>query len=330
MKNKKTSFRWIIVAMLFFSTTIVYFDRVTIGILAPYLESQIGWDEQQYGYIVFAFQLTYAAGTLLMGYLIDFLGTRRGFLIAVLLWSLASMSHAIARTWIGFAFSRMGLGLAQAANFPASIKTVAEWFPKKERAFATGLFNGGSNMGPIFAPLIIPVILLIFISWKYVFLFSGFLSFLWIMVWIFFYTSPEMSRFVNRNELNYIRQDSGEHEQVKLSWKRLILYKQTWVVALGKLFTDPVWYFYLFWGAKFLYSKFGTNINELALPLVIIYCVAYTGGIAGGAMDEAGVKGYVFPFIIAAFGYLAGLAIIHGISPAMDPVSLNLKNAKDQ
>ena len=159
MLTAKTNFRWAIVAMLFLSTTINYFDRVIIGILAPNLGAAFGWNEQEYGYIVFAFQLTYAIGTFFMGYVIDKLGTRWGMTLAVVLWGLASTCHSLARSWVGFAFARMGLGIGQAANYPVSIKIVAEWFPPKERAFATGLFNGGSNIGQVVAPLVIPIIL---------------------------------------------------------------------------------------------------------------------------------------------------------------------------
>jgi len=421
MVSQKTNFRWVIVALLFLSTTIIYFDRVALGILAPNLGAEFGWNEQQYGYIVFAFQLTYALGTFIMGYIIDRLGTRWGFALAVFLWGVASTLHSFARSWMGFAFARMGLGVGQAANFPASIKTVAEWFPPKERAFATGLFNGGSNMGQVLAPLIIPVILLLFFSWKFVFFFSGLLSALWLVLWLIVYRTPEESRFVNQGERDYIGDGAVKSEKVTIPWKRLVLYKQTWAVALGKLFADPVWYFYLFWGAKFLHARFGINLNELALPLVSIYVVAYTGGIGGGALssfllksgktvnfsrkitmlvsailvlpvmmvpfidslwgcvalialaaaahnswsaniftvasdlfpktvvgsvigfattissfaamitslligyalNKSGTDGYVFPFVIASFGYLAGLAIIHRLSPLMKPVSLN-------
>ncbi len=422
MVSSRTNFRWVIVAMLFLSTTIVYFDRVLIGILAPTLGKEFGWNEQEYGYIVFAFQLTYAMGTFFMGYVIDRLGTKWGFALAVFLWGLASTGHALARSWMGFAFARMGLGIGQAANFPASIKTVAEWFPPKERAIATGLFNGGSNMGQVFAPLIIPVILMLFFSWKFVFVFSGFLSVLWLIMWLIVYRSPEESRFVNQGERDYILDGSPKQEKVKIPWSRLVLYKQTWAVALGKLFADPVWYFYLFWGAKFLNAKFGVNLSGLALPLVIIYIVGWCGGVGGGALfaglrkrgkslnaarkttmlitailvlpvmivpfwdsiygcvaliaiaaaahnswsaniftvasdlfpksavgsvigfattvsgvasmitslligyalNQAGTDGYVFPFVIAAFGYLIGLTVVHWLSPAMKPVQLNL------
>ncbi len=286
MEAKRTGFRWIIVVLLFFSSTIVYFDRVILGLLAPELEAIFGWSEQQYGFIVFSFQLTYAIGPFIAGYLIDRLGTRLGFSLAVIVWSIASFSHSLARSWIGFALSRMGLGIGQAGNFPASIKIIAEWFPQKDRALATGLFNGGSNVGQIIAPLLIPLIIFFFATWKAVFFVSAFLSGIWLIAWLIFFSSPDKSRFVNSKELNYIKSGRIENEKADVPWKKLLGYRQTWAVALGKLFADPVWYFYLFWGAKFLYGKFNINLTELALPLVVIYVTAYIGGISGGAVSS--------------------------------------------
>jgi len=420
--NRKTNFRWVVVALLFYSTTIVYFDRVILGILAPFITKEIGWSEQEYGYVVFAFQLTYAVGPLFIGYIIDRLGTRRGFSLAVIIWAIASLSHAAARSWIGFAVARLGLGIGQSANFPASIKTIAEWFPQKERAYATGVFNGGSNIGQVLAPLLIPVVLYFFVSWQYVFVLSVVLSAVWLVLWLLLFRSPQESRFVNAAEREYINSDSGDLEKVKVPWKELVKYRQTWAVALGKLFADPVWYFYLFWGAKFLNAQFGVELKGLALPLVVIYLVAWCGGMAGGAvsssllkkgksanfarkitmfgtallvlpvmmvpfidslpvcvglialaaaahnswsaniftvasdlfpkkivgsvigfsttissiagmitalligyaLNESGTDGYVFPFVIAAFGYLIGLLVIHLVSPKLKPVSVNL------
>lgn len=287
---KKTNFRWAVVALLFFATTINYFDRFLMGILAPLLETEIGWTEQEYGYIIAAFQFAYATGTLLMGYVIDRIGTRWGFAIAVTFWSLASMLHAAARSWIGFAFARIGLGLSEAGNFPAAIKTVAEWFPKKERAFATGLFNGGSNVGAIMAPLLIPLIISAFGSWKWVFILSGFLGFFWLIFWLILYKNPKESRFTNEAEIEYIQDGEPELKKEKVNWLNLLKYKQTWAVALGKLLADPVWYFYLFWGAKFLNSKFGLNLSEMALPLVSIYVIADFGGIFGGGISSLLMK----------------------------------------
>jgi ACS family hexuronate transporter-like MFS transporter len=285
-KINKTNFRWVIVALLFFATTVNYFDRFLMGVMAPFLEQEIGWTELEYGYIVFSFQIAYGIGTLLAGYIIDRLGTRWGFPLAVGLWSIASMMHAAARSWFGFALARLGLGLSEAGNFPAAIKTVAEWFPKKERALATGLFNGGSNVGAILAPVLIPVIIAALDSWKWVFILSGFLGFFWMIFWLIFYKNPRESRYVNHAEIMYIEEGEGESDKSSISWMKLLKFRQTWAVALGKLFADPVWYFYLFWGAKFLNSKFGIDLKELALPLVIIYVVADLGGIAGGAVSS--------------------------------------------
>ncbi len=289
-QNKKTNFRWAVVALLFFATTINYFDRFLMGILAPLLETEIGWTEQEYGYIIAAFQLAYATGTLLMGYVIDRIGTRWGFTIAVTLWSLASMLHAAARSWLGFAFARIGLGLTEAGNFPAAIKTVAEWFPKKERALATGLFNGGSNVGAILAPLTIPLIIGVFGSWRWVFIISGLLGFIWLIIWLILYKKPSQSRFTNHAEIQYISDGEADNNSEKIQWYKLLKYRQTWAIALGKLLADPVWYFYLFWGAKFLNSKFGIDLKEMALPLVTIYVIADLGGIAGGGISSLLLK----------------------------------------
>ena len=283
---KKTNYRWAIVALLFFATTVNYFDRFLMGILAPLLETEIGWTEQEYGYIIAAFQLAYGIGTLLMGYFIDRVGTRVGLGIAVVLWSIASMLHAAARTWVGFALARIGLGISEAGNFPAAIKTVAEWFPKKERAFATGLFNGGSNVGAILAPILIPLIIAGLGSWRWVFILSGFLGFFWLFFWVIFYRKPRESRFTNKAEIDFIEDGEPEVEKVKISWFKLLKYRQTWAVSLGKLMADPVWYFYLFWGAKFLNTKFGIDLKEMALPLVSIYVIADLGGITGGAISS--------------------------------------------
>jgi len=287
---KRTNFRWVVVVLLFFATTINYFDRFLLGILAPYLETEIGWSELEYSYIVASFQLSYAIGTLVAGYLIDRIGTRWGFSIAIVLWGLASMAHAAARTWVGFVFARIGLGLFEAGNFPAAIKTIAEWFPKKERALATGLFNGGSNVGAIMAPLLIPLIIASLGSWEWVFIFSGLLGFIWVIFWLILYREPKQSRFTNEVEIAYIEEGVAETDKVKVNWLKLLKHRQTWAIAFGKLFADPTWYFYLFWGAKFLNSKFGIDLKELAMPLVTIYVVADLGGILGGWVSSTLIK----------------------------------------
>jgi ACS family hexuronate transporter-like MFS transporter len=200
------------------------------------------------------------------------------------------MAHAAARSWIGFALARVGLGLSEAGNFPAAIKTVAEWFPKKERAFATGLFNGGSNVGAILAPITIPLIIAAFGSWKWVFILSGFLGFFWLIFWLILYRKPAKSKFTNAAEIAFIDDGEKQDESPQIKWIELLKYKQTWAVAFGKLLADPVWWFYLFWGAKFLHSKFGIDLKEMALPLVIIYVVADFGGIIGGGISSLLIK----------------------------------------
>jgi ACS family hexuronate transporter-like MFS transporter len=220
--EKGTKFRWIILAILFFATTINYFDRFIMGILAPLLEKEIGWNEIQYGYIVSAFQFAYAAGTLVVGYIIDKIGSKWGFALAVGFWSIASMLHAAARSWLGFAFARLGLGLSEAGNFPASIKTIAEWFPKKERALATGLFNSGASAGSVLAPLLIPLIIASLGSWKWVFILSGVLGIFWVIIWFLLYSLPRHSRFVNKYEIEHIEDDVAENEVVKVSWWKLV------------------------------------------------------------------------------------------------------------
>ena len=223
---KKTNDRWAILAMLFVATTVNYFDRFLMGILAPLLETEIGWTEQEYGYIIAAFQFAYATGTLLMGYFIDKVGTRVGFSIAVTIWSIASMLHAASRSWFGFALARIGLGISEAGNFPAAIKTVAEGVPKKERAFATGLFNGGSNVGAILAPITIPLIIGALGSWRWVFILSGFLGFFWLIFWLIFYKKPRESRFTNQAEIDYIEDGEPEEGQGKISWFNLLKYRK--------------------------------------------------------------------------------------------------------
>jgi ACS family hexuronate transporter-like MFS transporter len=226
--------------------------------------------------VVFAFQLTYAIGPLFIGYVIDRLGTRRGFSLAVVVWAIASLSHAAARSWLGFAMPG-GAWNWQSANFPASIKTVAEWFPQKERAVATVVFNGGSNIGQVLAPLLIPVILYFFVSWQYVFVVSLVMSVVWLALWLIFFRPAQGKPFCKRCRAEYISSDTGDLEKVKVPWKELVKYRQTWAVALGKLFADPVWYFYLFWGLNFECPVW-CGIKRAGLPLVVIYLVAWCGG----------------------------------------------------
>jgi ACS family hexuronate transporter-like MFS transporter len=273
-------YRWKICALLFFATTINYIDRQVLGILAPTLQHEIGWDEVQYGAIVSWFTLAYAFGYLGAGRLMDKVGTRLGFAGAVVVWSLSAMAHALASTPFGFSVARFSLGLGESANFPASIKTVAEWFPARERAFATGIFNAGSNVGAIISPLLVPWIAL-HLGWREAFVFTGALGFIWLFFWWMIYRRPTEHPKVSAAELAHINSDH-EPPVKQMSWRELLRHRQTWAFALGKLLTDPVWWFYLFWLPKFLDARFGITLGGLAAPLVAIYLLADVGSVGGG------------------------------------------------
>jgi ACS family hexuronate transporter-like MFS transporter len=278
-------YRWTVCALLFAATTVNYVDRQVLGILAPVLQDEIGWSERDYGAIVSWFSLAYAFGLLGMGRLMDRIGVRRGFALAVVAWSIAAMAHALARTAGGFSIARAALGLGEAGNFPAAIKTVAEWFPKKERAFATGIFNAGTNVGAIVAPLIVPFITLRW-GWRWAFIITGTFGFIWLAFWLVFYKNPEAQPRVTAAELAHIRSDPPESNE-SISWLKLLSYRQTWAFLIGKGMTDPVWWFYLFWLPKFLDSEYGIQLAGLAAPLVVIYLVADVGSVGGGWVSSA-------------------------------------------
>lgn len=273
-------YRWRVCAMLLAATTINYIDRQVLGVLAPFLQDEIGWNEIQYGYIVTAFQAAYAIGLLCAGAIIDRLGTRIGYAIAIVVWSLAAMSHALAATVVGFMIARFFLGLGEAGNFPAAIKTVAEWFPRRERAFATGIFNSGSNIGAIVAPLMVPLIALS-LGWQAAFLFTGVLSATWLVVWLLWYRAPERQPRLSAAELAYIRSDPPE-AATKVPWSRILRHRQAWAFVAAKFMTDPIWWFFLFWLPKFLHSEYGLTLLGLGLPLVVIFVLADVGSILGG------------------------------------------------
>ena len=273
-------YRWTILALLFFATTINYIDRQVLGILAPTLQRELAWSEADYGAIVSWFSLAYGVGLLLMGRVVDRIGVRRGFAVSIVVWSLAAMAHAIARTVTGFSAARALLGLGEAGNFPAAVKTVAEWFPKRERALAVGIFNAGTNVGAVVAPLVVPWITLMW-GWRWAFLSTGAIGFVWLVVWLALYVQPERHRRVSAAELAYIRSDPAD-QPGKIPWGRLISHRQTWAFLLGKAMTDPVWFFYLFWLPKFLDANWGVRLAGLAAPLVVIYVAADFGSVAGG------------------------------------------------
>ncbi len=281
-------YRWAICALLFFATTINYMDRQILGILAPTLQKDIGWNEQQYGEIISWFTAAYAIGYLFAGRIMDKIGTRLGFVIAIMIWSLSSMAHSLARSVRGFAFARFGLGLGESGNFPGAIKTVAEWFPLRERALATGVFNAGSNVGAIITPLLVPWIALTW-GWQAAFICSGSLGLIWLMFWVSIYRRPTENKRVGEAELAYIRSDPTEPAK-RLSWFQLLGHRQTWAFAIGKFMTDPIWWFYLYWLPKFLDARYGINLSKVAGPLIVIYLMADGGSVFGGWLSGALIK----------------------------------------
>jgi ACS family hexuronate transporter-like MFS transporter len=304
--------RWLICALLFFAATINYVDRQVIGILKPTLEKEFGWTEIDYGWIVFAFQTAYAIGLLGVGRLMDRFGTKKGFSFSIVVWSLAAMAHAwavaigvsvlglfaffgveaaavgLSVSVIGFIVARFALGVGEAGNFPASIKTVAEWFPKKERALATGIFNSGTNVGALATPLLVPLIV-IYWGWYEAFIITGALGFIWLVFWLAIYKRPEEDTRLSRAELEYIQSDPAEPAR-RIPWARLFPHRQTWAFAIGKFMTDPIWWVYLFWLPDFLNKQHGLDLKSFGIPLAIIYIIADVGSIGGGWISGALIK----------------------------------------
>lgn len=282
------NFRWTICALLFFATTINYIDRQVLGILATTLEKEIGWSEIEYAYIVTAFQGAYALGLLLVGRIMDLVGTKLGYTIAMIVWSIAAMAHALARSAFGFGAARFALGLGESGNFPAAIKTVAEWFPKKERALATGIFNAGSNVGAIAAPLVVPWITITY-GWQEAFIATGAIGFIWLVFWIWLYEIPAKHKRLSKPEFTYINSDPSESLE-KVRWMKLLTHRQTWAFALAKFMTDPVWWFYLYWVPKFLSKEYGLTLDKIGPPLIVIYLLADVGSVGGGWLSSAFIK----------------------------------------
>jgi ACS family hexuronate transporter-like MFS transporter len=277
-------FRWVICALLLFGVTKNYMDRQVLGVLKTTLQHDFGWNEIQYGNLVFYFQAAYAAGMLLVGRLIDRLGTRIGYALAMVFWSLASMAHAAAGSFASFAAARFALGFGEAGVFPASIKCVAEWFPKKERALATGIFNAGTNAGAIITPFIVPWIALHW-GWRSAFLLTGALGFVWLIFWFLIYRKPDEHPRVSKAELAYIRCDPSE-PITKISWSALLQHRQAWTFVVGKFLTDPIWWFYLFWVPDFLQRQHGLALMKIGLPIMVIYVISDVGSVAGGWLSS--------------------------------------------
>lgn len=281
-------YRWVICALLFFATTINYIDRQVIGILKPVLEEELGWSEIDYANIVFYFQVAYAVGYALAGRVIDRVGVRVGYSLAVLLWSFAAMGHSIVRSVAGFSVARFTLGLAEGGNFPAAVKTVSEWFPRKERALATGIFNAGSNVGALLTPLLVPWIAVTW-GWKWAFVITGALGFAWLAAWWIFYRAPRQHPSLSEGELEYIESDPPDRE-LKVSWLELLKFRQVWAFVVGMFLSGPIWWFYLYWIPDFLHKQHGLNLLQLGPPLVAIYLMTDVGSIGGGWLSSALIK----------------------------------------
>lgn len=296
--NAIGKYRWTVVTLLFFATTINYLDRQVLGLLKPTLEKEFAWTEKDYSYIVMAFSATYALGLMLIGRVIDRIGTKLGYTISVIVWSIAAMLHALVKSTFGFGMARALLGIGEAGNFPAAIKTVAEWFPKKERAFATGIFNSGSNIGAVVAPIMVPAILGAY-GWQEAFIITGAIGFIWLVCWMYFYEVPARQKKLSAAEFAYIHSDetdSSNTQATSIAWHQLFTIKQTWALIAGKFFTDPIWWFMLFWLPSYFSSTFKIDLTHPGWPLVIIYSATTIGSIGGGYLSSYFIqKGMAIP-----------------------------------
>lgn len=293
MKTTKIGhYRWVVCALLFFATTINYIDRQVIGLLKPTLETEFHWTEVDYGYIVMAFAAMYALGYVIFGSFIDKVGSKIGYSISVFIWSIASMLHAIVKSALGFGMARGLLGLAEAGNFPAGVKAVAEWFPKKERALATGIFNSGTSIGAVVAPLLVPWILGAY-GWQEAFCITGGLGFVWLLFWFIFYEIPSKQKRLSQTEYDFIHSDNESEileTGVKLKWSQLLVLRQTWVFIIGKVLTDPIWWFFLFWLPSYLSDTFNLDLTKPSLHLAIVYAATTLGSIGGGYLSSHFIK----------------------------------------
>ena len=296
-------YRWTICGLVFFATTINYLDRSVISLLKPFLEKEFSWKETDYSHIVISFQVAYALGMIGVGRFIDKVGTKTGYAVSTLVWSLAAMAHALAKGTFGFGVARAALGISEAGNFPAAIKTIAEWFPKKERAFATGIFNSGTNIGAIAAPLCVPWIA-VHMGWQWAFIITGAIGFIWLILWFIIYEIPSKHKQLSKEEYIYIHSDPEDIDTTNepgdkaagVSWSRLLMFKQTWAFVIGKFLTDPIWWFYLFWLPAFLKAQYHIEGTGFALPIAVVYTMACFGSIAGGWLPMYLIKKGWFVF----------------------------------
>lgn len=294
MNEKPGNYRWVICSLIFFATTINYLDRAVISLLKSDLTKDFNWDDGDYANIEIAFKVAYSIGLLFAGRLIDKLGTKIGYFFSTLLWSISAVFHAFVNSTFGFGVVRSALGLSEAGNFPSAIKTVAEWFPKKERALATGIFNSGANIGAIIAPLTVPFIAITW-GWRWAFVITGSIGFIWLVLWLIFYEIPTRQKRLSKAEFGYINSDTDEQDKTdklsdnstKASWAKLLTYKQTWAFSIGKFLTDPIWWFYLFWLPDFLESEYGLKGTAIALPVALVYTISTFGSIYGGYLPKS-------------------------------------------
>jgi ACS family hexuronate transporter-like MFS transporter len=319
--EKISHLRWYILALLFFATTVNYLDRIVFSVLIPVIRDEMHISNQEYGYINGAFQAAYTVGFLFMGRFIDWIGTRAGYAVAITWWSLAAAFHAIARTPLSLGFWRGMLGLGESGNFPAAIKSVAEWFPKRDRAFATGIFNAGTNVASMIGPPIIIWMLGLW-GWRACFLITSSLGFVWLVFWLISYRPPQTHPKIAKAELDYIQSDLKEDsEEATIGWLDALRYKQTWGFALAKFLTDPVWWFYLYWLPPYLYDVRGFNLTEIGWALPVVYLMADVGSIGGGwlpgyLMRRGWPHGKARKAVMALFACTMPIAALSALAPS--------------
>ena len=291
MENKSASagnYRWTICALLFFATTINYIDRQVIGLLKPTLEQDFHWSESDYAKIVMAFSAAYALGLLVFGRIVDRIGTKVGYIISVSLWSVAAVLHSVVSSTMGFMGVRAFLGLSEGGNFPVAIKTTAEWFPKKERAFATGIFNSGANIGAMAAPVLVPWILGAY-GWRQAFVWTGALGFIWLVFWIIYYEIPSRQKRLSNTEYAFIHSDEEGPDQNStgsVSIMTLLKIRQTWAFIFGKFLTDPIWWFFLFWLPSYFSEAYAIDLKKPNLQLFVVYMATTVGSVGGGYLSS--------------------------------------------
>lgn len=291
-ESKIRNYRWIVCVFLFTATTINYIDRQIFGLLKPELEKVFSWSETDYSRIVMAFTACYSFGLLFYGRIIDIIGTKRSYSISITVWSIAAMLHTVVKSTFGFGVVRGLLGLGESGNYPAGVKTTAEWFPKKERALAIGILDSGSNIGACVGPILVPWLLLVY-GWQAAFLITGSLGFIWLIFWLAFYEIPSKQKRLTKSEFDYIHSDDEDKEDItagKVTWGRLLKLKQTWAFIAGKFFTDPIWFFFLFWLPSYFNTYFNLDLKSPSLPLVIVYAGTMIGSIGGGYLSSWLIK----------------------------------------